>query len=186
MIVAQLKIFIGQTFLYLWIDCRGQFYVGSHKETKKEYISSSEYFNSEYNKRPEDFSREILVIGEDKYIRELESSYCKKIDAAHNPLYYNKHNQDGKFYNYNGSNKGKKFSREHRKNLGIAQKGKHFGFKSKETKQKMRKSHLGLVRSDKIKNKISKTLKGKVKSEETKRNMQISQKKRRMRERKLE
>ena len=52
-------------FLYKWTDHeRNMFYVGAHKGHPDDgYVCSSKYMLEEYKERPEDFSREILLIG---------------------------------------------------------------------------------------------------------------------------
>jgi len=51
-----------QYFLYVWHDkCRKMFYVGVHEGTMDDsYVSSSRWFNGEYQYRPNDFKRKII------------------------------------------------------------------------------------------------------------------------------
>jgi len=44
------------------------------------------------------WKREVLIIGEPKYIRQLETKYLKILNAKNDTMSYNQHNQDGKFH----------------------------------------------------------------------------------------
>jgi hypothetical protein len=49
-------------------------------------------------KRPDDFKRILLMGFQDKVSHvKLEAEMLQAVDAAHNPLYYNQHNEDGHF-----------------------------------------------------------------------------------------
>ena len=69
-------------------------------------------------KRPDDFNRIILIQNNDyEYLRIIESKLLELCDAAHNPLFYNKHNNDGNFYN-------KQHSEETKRKIGNNNRGK--------------------------------------------------------------
>ena len=89
-----------ESFLYCWTDhINKMLYVGVHKGSDTDgYITSSKYFNAEYKKRPEDFTRQIIAQGVYKDIKLLESAILKSFNAAADPSFYNKSNSDGKFY----------------------------------------------------------------------------------------
>jgi hypothetical protein len=79
-------------FVYRWHDSsNGKYYVGSHKgSTDGKYIGSGILFRRAYDKRPNDFKREILYVGED--YRELEELVLLTLDAASDPKSYNMKN----------------------------------------------------------------------------------------------
>ena len=123
-------------FVYKWIDTKNNmYYIGSHKGSPDDgYICSSKYMLEEYNKRPDDFYREILVIGEYPYIRDLEEKLLKLVNAALNEQYYKKSNGDGKFYCIKHSEETKKKMRGHPNYLK-----NH----TEETKRKISKNSIG-------------------------------------------
>ena len=88
-------------FTYVWTDHKtNKLYVGVHKgETTDGYISSGKLFLSEYNLRPKDFTRKIVATGTYEDMVSLETAILKSVNAAKDPLFYNGHNSDGKFYN---------------------------------------------------------------------------------------
>ena len=89
-----------EAFVYCWTDKKtNMLYVGSHKGfTDDGYICSSKYMLEEYNKRPEDFSRQIIAEGNFEDIRSLEAKILKSVNARLNEDFYNMHENDGKFY----------------------------------------------------------------------------------------
>jgi group I intron endonuclease len=89
-----------EAFVYCWTDKRtNKLYVGSHKGlTDDGYICSSKYMLEEYNKRPKDFSRQIVAEGEYENIRILEEKILTTVNAKLDENFYNMHNGDGKFY----------------------------------------------------------------------------------------
>jgi hypothetical protein len=159
---------LSTAFLYQWTDkSNGMLYVGSHKGRPDDgYICSSKVMLSEYQSRTHDFERKILLIGDDSYVRNMESSYLVAVNAAKNPIYYNKHNSDGKFI-FKG---GKPFTEKHKRNLSLSLKGKNKGkVWTDEQRQAMsirRSGELhpmyGLQRTQETKDKISKANKGKI------------------------
>ena len=88
-------------FTYVWTDHKtNKLYVGVHKGSITDgYISSGKLFLSEYNKRPLDFTREIIADGDYQDMVALETAILRSINAAKDPLFYNGHNSDGRFYN---------------------------------------------------------------------------------------
>ena len=89
-----------QAFVYCWTDkLTNMLYVGSHKGSIDDgYICSSKYMLEEYNKRPEDFSRQIVAEGKFEDIRVLEEKILTSVNAKLNESFYNMHNGNGKFY----------------------------------------------------------------------------------------
>jgi hypothetical protein len=89
-------------YLYKWSQkSTGKYYVGSRTAKNCHpmdgYICSSRVVKPLILENPADWEREVLVIGSSDYIRELESSYLRQINAKTDPLSYNMHNGDGKF-----------------------------------------------------------------------------------------
>lgn len=145
-------------FLYRWTHVpTGKWYVGSrvavgcHPEDG--YVCSSKTVKPMIHEAPTEWVREVLVIGESLYIRELEASYLTALDAKNDPMSFNLHNGDGKFTtlgriepeaakkkrvaNLTGKKKpfgfgdivrshrtGFKFSDEWKKNIGVASTGR--------------------------------------------------------------
>jgi hypothetical protein len=89
----------NEAFVYCWTDTKtNKLYVGSHKGTVDDgYISSSKYMLTEYKQRKEDFVRQIIAFGTDKEMRVFESKILNAVNAAKDPLFYNKHNDNSKF-----------------------------------------------------------------------------------------
>lgn len=97
-----------EAFVYCWTDhLKDMLYIGSHKGDPHDgYICSSKIMMKEYKARPQDFTRSIVAEGMFQDMAGLESIILQCADAAHDPHYYNQHNNDGKFYNLNAWNKG--------------------------------------------------------------------------------
>lgn len=128
-----------ESFVYCWTDKKtNKLYVGSHKGSIEDgYICSSKYMLEEYKNRPEDFSRQIIAHGNLNDIRKLESKILKSVNAKLNENFYNKHENDG-FY-FEGWKKGE-MTEEHKKKLSLAKKGKKI---SKEHHSKLIASRKG-------------------------------------------
>ncbi len=112
-----------KAFVYCWTDKKtNMLYVGSHKGSIDDgYICSSKYMIEEYNKRPEDFSRQIVAEGSFDDVRNLEAKILQSVNAALDEQFYNRHNCDNKFY-----------LKEH----------------TEETKRKIASKHVGRIRLD--------------------------------------
>lgn len=181
-----------EAFVYCWTDHKkGMLYVGSHKgSTDDGYVCSSKYMMEEYNKRPEDFTRQIIAEGKFEDIRNLEVAILTSVNAKLNEHYYNQHNGDGKWYL-------KKHTEEAKKKIGIAHRGKKCPYNyeknkkghSEETKKKISENHhdvsgsnnpmFGKKHSDEAKKQMSMKRKGKssyIRSEETLRKMSEARK----------
>lgn len=91
---------IYSTFVYQWTNLTtNRKYIGYHKGSEDDgYVSSSKYFNEDYNTNPSNFKREILAWGSTQDMIALETKLLKEVDAARNPDYYNRFNGDGRFY----------------------------------------------------------------------------------------
>jgi len=185
-----------EAFVYCWTDKKtNMLYVGSHKgSTDDGYICSSKYMLEEYNKRPEDFSRQIVAEGNFEDIRSLESAILKSVNAKLNEQFYNLHENDGKFYlkfhteeakaKISKSNTGKtRPDLSERNKKGMSKKSIEKMVNTRHTNgsyDSVNNPMYGKRHSEKTKNKMSLNRIGKnktPKSEETKRKMSEARKK---------
>lgn len=184
-----------EAFVYCWTDRKtNMLYVGSHKgSTDDGYICSSKYMLVEYNKRPEDFSRQIIAEGSLSDIRKLEAKILQSVNAALNEQFYNRHNCDEKFYLKNHTEVSKrKIAEKHKGRIRKDLSERNKKGMSKESIEKMVNSRrangsydresnsmFGRMHSEESKIKISLKLKGKnksPKSEHTKKKMSEARK----------
>jgi hypothetical protein len=123
-------------FVYCWTDHKtNKLYIGSHKGCVDDgYVCSSKHMMIEYNKRPQDFTRQIVAEGNLNDIRKLESKILQAANVRIDEQFYNKHDNDGFFFN--GWKQGE-FSEEHRKNMSIS------ASKRKRTLEHIHKLHEG-------------------------------------------
>ena len=114
-------------FVYRWHDnSNGKYYVGSHKgSTDDKYIGSGILFRRAYNKRPHEFEREILYVGNDYH--EVEELVLLTLDAA----------TDAKSYNMKNAAMGGNMGEDALKRMAAKMKGR---IKSESTRQKMSES----------------------------------------------
>ncbi len=98
------------SFVYCWTDkATNKLYIGSHKGTIDDgYICSSKLMLQEYKTRSQDFSRQIIAEGQHEDIRKLEEKLLDSLNVKHDPLFYNQHNGNGKFYLKGQSNISRK------------------------------------------------------------------------------
>lgn len=182
---------MATSFVYKWTNLvTGMMYIGVHKGPLDDgYVCSSKVMLKEYQERPGDFSRVVLAEFEDyKDARAHEINVLTEIDAAKNPMYYNKSNGTNmvKFWRIGP------MSEEHKKKIGDAHRGKYFRPDvqekmlkairgkplSEEHKKKISEGGKGLVRSKETKDKIRKANLGKTLSEEHKRKISLTRKQR--------
>ena len=86
------------SFIYKWVDNLYQkYYIGSHVGSINDgYLFGGLDIKKEYNKRSNDFNREILsyhIIKEYKEIRDIEKEYLIKYDVENNESFYNRTNE---------------------------------------------------------------------------------------------
>jgi hypothetical protein len=114
---------MNEAFVYCWTDkSTNKLYIGSHKGSIEDgYVCSSKYMIEEYKKRPDDFTRQIIARGNIPDIRKLEAKILKSVDAKVNEEFYNRHNNDGFYFDGWSSNT---MTEEHKKNIGKANKGR--------------------------------------------------------------
>ena len=90
---------MAEAFTYCWTDIKiNKLYVGWHKGSIDDgYICSSKLMLEEYNKRPDDFKREIIATGSSLDMVALESAILRAEKVSTNEQYYNRHENNGKF-----------------------------------------------------------------------------------------
>lgn len=124
----------------------------------------------EYKKRPSDFSRQIIAEGVLVDIRKLESKILKSVKASINEDFYNKHENDGLYFDgwkkgemteehrakLAAAKRGKKLSENHRKNILNNRKGKK---NSPEHKAAIIASRLGSKHSEESRKRMSESRK---------------------------
>lgn len=88
------------SFAYCWTDHKtNMLYVGIHKGSHDDgYVCSSKLMLEEYNKRPNDFTRQILTYGTYGEMCKLENSILRAENAGKNPIYYNRHTNNGQYF----------------------------------------------------------------------------------------
>jgi len=135
-------------FVYKWIDnSNGMYYIGCHKgDVNDGYIGSGTYFLKAYNKRPEDFVREVLYVGE--HFAELEEFILTELNASQDKLSYNLTNACRGQYEYTS---------EIREKIGRAHRGK---VTRESTKKKMSIAAKGKPKSAAHRKAVSESLKG--------------------------
>ena len=117
-----------QYFLYIWHDkCRKMFYIGMHEgNINDNYVSSSRWFNGEYQYRTKDFKRKIIkTFNDSKSARKEEARFLRMIkESEFGQKYYNLKN--GRPSGSEPWNKGKKniYSQETLHKMSIAKVGK--------------------------------------------------------------
>lgn len=89
-----------EAFVYCWTDHKtNKLYVGSHKGKEDDnYVCSSKLMLEEYNKRSEDFTRQIIARGSFSDIRILEAKILDSLNVKEDRQFYNMHNGNGNFY----------------------------------------------------------------------------------------
>ena len=107
------------SFLYCWTDHKNKMlYVGIHKGSQHDgYICSSKLMMQEYKKRSSDFSRQIIATGTYSDMAKFETAILKSDNAGKNTNYYNRHTNNGKYYNL-------KHTEETKEKIGKAKQGK--------------------------------------------------------------
>lgn len=91
-----------QAYLYKWTHVpTKKWYVGSRTAAGSNpldgYFCSSKIVKPMIMAAPTEWKREILAIGNPKYILDLEVQYLTSIDAKNDSMSFNRHNGDGKF-----------------------------------------------------------------------------------------
>ena len=89
-------------FIYRWNQkSTGKWYIGSRTakgcHVNDGYTCSSKTVKPLIESNPEGWSREILVMGESKFMIQVEAEILQELDAKNDPDSYNMHNGDGKW-----------------------------------------------------------------------------------------
>jgi hypothetical protein len=171
-------------FVYKWTEkSTGKWYIGSRTAKKCHpddgYICSSDVVEPLIEGNPDNWNREILAIGNVQEMRLLETELLRSLDAKRDPMSYNKHNGDDKFFGAPCARKkcthcdkmiDKRNHSTHEKTCSInpnridhVLKGRQ---KTDETRKKMHKP-----KSESHRVNISKSSNGKLKSESHRANM---------------
>lgn len=90
-------------FVYLWIYLPlNMFYIGSRTakncHINDGYITSSKIVKKMISENPNNWKRIILATGNAENMRNFEAFLLQLFNAAKNNLFFNQHNQNGKFY----------------------------------------------------------------------------------------
>lgn len=175
---------MAEAFTYCWTDIKlNKLYVGWHKGSIDDgYICSSKLMLEEYNKRPNDFKREIIATGSSLDMISLELSILNSENAKLNEDYYNMHNGNGLYrLGSHTEDTKKKISKSKRgtKRPDVSERNKidlnpaKKGLCSRDTSGE-KNPMFGVTHTKESKNKMSLNRKGKgtqPKSEDTKRKM---------------
>ncbi len=159
-------------FVYKWTQLStGMWYIGSRTAKNCHpddgYICSSNLVKPMIESNTNDWVRTILFIDEPKKIRALESFTLQDLNAKHNPMSYNRHNNDGNFFPLDGHSdetkckisertKGKTISDNHRRRITEAWKNK-----SSEERQQITEKIKKRTFSEETRCKMSEAKKGK-------------------------
>ena len=167
-----------QSFVYAWQD-KGTFpnkwYIGRKLgdyyqiDSANTYQSTCKPLAEQMKFRPNDFQRILLMGFEDRVSHiKLEAELLQAVDAAHNPLYYNQHNEDGKWHTL-----GRKHTEEWKRKQSERLKGN----KHSSGREPWNKGKIGLIKQSLesvAKRVIANT--GKKRTEEQKKRMGEAQK----------
>lgn len=147
---------IIEAFTYVWVDNKNKmYYVGWHKgQIDDGYVCSSKWMLEEYNKRPADFTRQIIATGSSDFCHHLETTILKEKDAAHNPSYYNMCNNTPTFVNKHQTEESKEKSRIILKEAMKGNKNSEGHRHTEETRNKIRVALTGIVRKQSTKDKL--------------------------------
>lgn len=128
-----------QYFTYLWIDkSRKMFYIGMHEGyVNDNYISSSRWFNGEYQYRPDNFKRKVLRFFDNRSLARKEEARLLTLikETEYGTRYYNL--KTGRPKGTPASNKGQTMSLEQREKLSAAKLGKPSARKGISNKMKL-------------------------------------------------
>lgn len=161
-----------EAFVYCWTDHKkNMLYIGSHKGDPGDgYVCSSKHMLKEYKKRPGDFTRQIIASGEWRDMLVFEGKILKFVGAKLDESFYNKHENDGLFFE--GWTAGT-MTKEHRHNMSKAASKRKL---SPEHKRKLNEGRRNSKNSQKHNEAIRQYNLGKNLSEETKQKISVKRK----------
>lgn len=160
-----MKVYQPQCFVYKWIQLStGKWYIGSRTSKKSHlhdgYICSSAEVKHMILSNKNDWIREILATGTSNEMRLLESKILIELNAMNNPMSFNKHNNNGKFFNKGGFSQ----TSAHREKISKALKGisrsEEYCKKMSNVKRGVPNPKLSITTKGVPKPKVSKALKG--------------------------
>lgn len=172
---------MNDSFVYIWTDLlTSKQYIGYHKGTPDDgYVCSSKPMLTEYNMRPQDFTREIVAHGTQPDMLTFEQDFIKSTNAHNDPGYYNQALSVGPFYctshtqetraRMSTTHKGRyaAMSPESRAQMSVVRK-ESYNSMSPESRARMRDSQKGTTRSPERRAEIGAVHRGKILSPETK------------------
>jgi hypothetical protein len=131
---------MNKAYVYKWVHKPSlKWYIGSHTGRDEHYICSSKLIKHHIVEFPNEWERQILAYGTPEEMYDLETEILQLTDAKHDPRSFNGHNNDGKFNtigrtkefmseselaNRKKVNAGKPKTKEHKKKLSEALKGR--------------------------------------------------------------
>jgi len=163
---------MNDSFVYIWTDLlTSKRYIGYHKGTPDDgYVCSSKPMLTEYNMRPQDFTREIVAQGSQPEMHTFEQDLIKSTNAHKDPGYYNQSLATGPFYQRGP------ITPETRSKMSVAKKGKKGYPVSPETRAKISVAKKGTLLTPETRAKISVANKGTLLTPETRAKMSAAKK----------
>lgn len=167
-----------KAYLYKWTELStSKWYMGARYakgcHPDDGYICTSKVVKPMILEHRNNWSREILCVGNPDDIVKLESAYLTQLDAKNDPMSYNKHNGDGKFSTLGkpsplrgrvGNRKGHKMSEEAKAKASAKLKGRSAHNKgvpmSEEQKEKLSVANTGRKQPEEANKRRSEALKG--------------------------
>jgi len=101
-----------EAFVYCWSNKTNEMkYVGYHKgELCDGYVASGKKFLLDYEKNPQNFTRQIIAEGSIEDMHSLETAILRSVKAGSNPEYYNMHSNNGNIIGHMNDDVKKKIS----------------------------------------------------------------------------
>ena len=95
-------------YVYKWTNTTNDmWYIGKHNGKRKSYTGSGVDFKLAYNESKESFIKEILFEGDYKSVSIYEVEILKYLDAANDPMSYNRANSGGGVEKHSNETKAK-------------------------------------------------------------------------------
>lgn len=152
---------MNTAYVYIWIhEPTGKWYIGSRTSKNAHpddgYICSSKIVKPMIEANPDEWTREILFVGEPMQMRIKEAELLQEFNAKHQVLSFNLHNSDG---NFKGTT-GFQHTDDTKASISATQSGRKL---SESTKKKLSDRRKGIKFSDEHRANLSKANKGKKK-----------------------
>lgn len=95
-------------YVYKWTNtANDMWYIGKHNGKRNSYTGSGVDFKLAYRESKEDFVKEVLFEGDYKSVSIYEVEILKYLDAANDPMSYNKTNSGGGVEKHSNETKAK-------------------------------------------------------------------------------